>query len=716
MPQYELNLRDYWRIIRRRKEIVILCFVVVLSASVIFSLRQKTVYKASTRVKVEQRRTMAGLLMEELIYWGRGDPLITQAEVITSRRIAEETAKEMGLVNENSPQFDAVVTGLKNSISTEGILNASIIKITAVAEKPEEAIKIVNTVTQVYRRVSREDKIKQSGIVRDFIKEQLGVVEEDLIRSEEAFKKFKEERAISALGTKKDLTLKNLDRVQADLIKVKIEREEAGQLINQLKEEGRIGRVLQASPLLDNDSFSSSLKKELVDLESEFSALGEYYTGKHPKILKVGERINLLSRQLQERLESRIGILQREENSLRERKSQLGNELKLLPAKELKFERLARELRANEERYKNLKEKFDSASIAEAEKTSDITWIDRAVSAIPITTGRKTVALAGGIIGLILGLVFAFVRESLDTSIGTIEDVESFLKIPVLGVIPHIETKEEEKRFFWQKKPAVDELTRMRTSLVTKFDPKSPVSEAYRILRTNVEFLGPKEKAKVLLLTSTGPREGKTTVAANLAVSIAQVGKKTLLIESDLRKPFVSKLFGIKREPGLTDILIGSVEWKKALRTLTDILMGSSGWEEALQVPGLDNLSILTAGYLPPNPSEILNSEPMADLLNKMKDEFDVIILDSPPVLPVADAVILSSKVDGIIMVYYVGRVARSALSRAKAQLDVTGANIYGIVLNDIKAAEMSMYPTYYYHYYRYYGEEEEKRKRKKKS
>jgi uncharacterized protein involved in exopolysaccharide biosynthesis len=483
MPQYELNLRDYWRIIHKRKWIIILSFAIVVGASIIFSFRQKPFYKASTRVKIEEKKSMAGLLVELVswssgdpmvtqtqVIWSSGDPMVTQTQVITSRRIAEETAKRMELVDENTPQkeFDAIVTNLKNSISTERILRTNIIEVTVTAENPRKAIKTVNIVTQVYIDESLKEKIEQAHTVLRFIEERLQMAEESLKKSEEALKKFKEEGAIGSLSTKKDLILKNLNQVQADLIKTKTEREEIGQLMNQLKEGGKIGRVLQASSVLDNDPLSSTLKKELIDLESESSILGKYYTEKHPKILKVKEKIALVSGRLQERLESRIGILQREENRLKPRGKRFGRELKLLPTKELELDRLQRNLRASEERYKSLKEKFDNASIAEAEKTSDITQIDKAVSATTIATGKKTVALAGGMIGLVLGLVFAFVREGMDTSIGTIEDVESYLKVPVLGVIPHIE-EEGERTGFLRRKPKIEETVQMRARLKDKY-------------------------------------------------------------------------------------------------------------------------------------------------------------------------------------------------------------------------------------------------------
>ena len=331
-----------------------------------------------------------------------------------------------------------------------------------------------------------------------------------------------------------------------------------------------------------------------------------------------------------------------------------------------------------------------------------------------------------------LGFAFAFLREHMDTSIGTIEDVESYIKMPVLGVIPYFKHEEEKTNLSaefsgirrlipylkhkrekvkealgWHNPSHKEEISTMKTQLVTHFSPKSTLTEAYRTLRTNIQFAGLEKGGKTILITSAGPGEGKSITSANLAITMARAGNRTLLVSADLRKPVIHKLFGVKREPGLTNILVGAVKLEEVLRALTDILLGTKKWEDVLKVPGLDNLNILPSGYLPPNPSEILNLPEMDSLLEQLKTKFDIIILDSPPVLPVTDPAILGVKVDAVVLVYQVGRAARSTLSRAKVQLENVGANVKGIILNHLRA-EIAPHTTYYYKYYGEGGKEGE--------
>jgi Mrp family chromosome partitioning ATPase len=205
----------------------------------------------------------------------------------------------------------------------------------------------------------------------------------------------------------------------------------------------------------------------------------------------------------------------------------------------------------------------------------------------------------------------------------------------------------------------------MRPFLICLLSPKSTISEAYRSLRTNVEFLSLEKHIKTLCITSASLMEGKTTTAINLAIAAVQMGKKVLLVEADLRHPFVHHAFGIPRESGLAEVITGNKDWRECLRTVTDLMLGPLGLENLMAAPNIDKLSILTSGTPPPNPAEFLSSQRMTDLIATFRQEFDLVIFDCSPILPVTDAAILSSKVDGTLIVYRVGRTARVALKRA---------------------------------------------------
>ncbi|MBT3353022.1 MAG: CpsD/CapB family tyrosine-protein kinase, partial [Nitrospinaceae bacterium] len=222
--------------------------------------------------------------------------------------------------------------------------------------------------------------------------------------------------------------------------------------------------------------------------------------------------------------------------------------------------------------------------------------------------------------------------------------------------------------------------------------------------RTQMDFLALEKGGNIFLITSATPGEGKTTTAINFAISYAQTNKRTLLIDCDMRKPTIYRIFGIDREPGVTDILLGNYNWEECIRTMTDIMLGKFDMEDMMLTPGLDNLSILTTGNIPPNPSELLNSPRMTEFLENLRQEYDFIILDTPPLLPVTDAAVLGTRADGCVLVYRAGAIARGALKRAKLQLDNVRANVWGIVLNSMRAETSTDLDSFRYQSSYYYG------------
>lgn len=561
MAQYELNFYDYWRIIRRRKWIILLSFVLVLVASILFTNMQIPKYEAHAIIKIEQRRTMTGIMLTDWFTYSPGDVMATEVEVIKGRLIAEEATRRLGWIDEKSTpvEIDRAALRIQNMVATERLLFSNLIQITVISNNPREAAQVANTVAQVYRDKDTEKRNRQAEEMRKFIEKQLRMTEIKLADAEQAL-----------------------------------------------------------------------------------------------------------------------------------------------------------EVKINEEAYIMLNKKYKEALITEAEKIELVSIVNPAIEPTsPMGPGRRLNMIVGGIVGLLLGFAFAFIRENLDTSIGRIEEVESYLKTPVLGIIPHITAGEEKRRFLGSRAlHGAEKVSLLRKQLVAHFHPKSSVAEAYRSLQTNTEFARLTKKGNTLLFTSTGPQEGKTITAANYAVALAQTNKRVLLIEADLRRPLIHKIFGLKKEPGLTEVLLGSLSWEEAVRKMTDIIMGEMGLEEILKTPGMENLTVLTSGALPPNPVEVLNSPEMTNLIEELKTRFDILVFDCPPVLPVADALILGSKAEGTILVYRAGRTGRGALRRTKTLLEGAKANLLGLVLNDIKATEIEPGSPYYYYYHKYYGAEEEAKRR----
>ncbi|HEX9780851.1 MAG TPA: GNVR domain-containing protein [bacterium] len=435
------------------------------------------------------------------------------------------------------------------------------------------------------------------------------------------------------------------------------------------------------------------LQNRIADLEGQLASLLPKLTEAHPDVI---------------RLQSQI--------------AQLREQLQAMPAAELEFARLQRDLELNDRAYRDLRQRYEEARIAEAEKVADASIIEAAgAPKSPIAPRVRLGLLVGGILGFILGCVLAFVFEAVDTSLGTIEDVETLLGAPVLAVIPHAGREGEPRtprplrqrlrwmnRWRWwkvwlpkQRRQREEELE-IRLGLHAHYHPNSPVAEAYRILRTNLK-LAP--DLKVLLVTSAGPGEGKTSVLSNLGVVLAQNGVRTLLVSSDLRKPTLEDVFGIDRESGLGDVLHGTVPLERAVRGLSDFILGKFGYDEAVKNPYLANLFILPCGHERGNPAELMASQSMRDVAGALRGRYDAVLLDGTPILPVADSLLLAPYVDGVVLVYQVGRISRAALLRAKIQLESAGTRIIGVVLNHVRP-EVQSHPGYYYYYRERFGKE----------
>lgn len=630
MPQYELNLREYWQVIEKRWFILVIIFLAVQIATGIYTNSQKPLYQAVSSVQWNENKTFANLLLEffniNLNVFRAGDPLVTQSKIITSLPVLERVVKDIGLVNTDaSPdEIRGVAASIQGRISTSVVTGSNIINIIVTHGKPQIAAKIANRVAEVYIDEDLKEKSKQSRTVREFIEKQLVEISAKLKTAEEQLAKFKEIKIPSGV----------------------------------------------ALPLQD----------KLANLEAERQSLLQKFTAIHPDIKDIEEQIMRLKEQL-----------------------------KTLPKKELEYSRLNREVDINARLYNELKDKLQGARIAEAEKVGDVTLIEpAAVPVAPISPHKLPNYCMGTMIGLMLGLSVTFLLAQLDTTIGTIEDVESYVKVPALGVIPYLRTPETKESFLqrlWPKQyKGQDKILHLRSQLLLNYPSSSTVFEAYRILRTNIqtEVFNDNVQNKVILFTSSGPEEGKSITVANLAIVMAQGGLRTLLIDGDLRRAVIHKIFGVKNEPGLSDILTGAIDPKDTIKTFTDLLVGGIEFNKALETPGLDNLNILPCGSSTSIPAELLASPQMMELLKKMKEKYSLILIDSPPVLAVADAIILSSKADGVILVYRVGKTARSVIFRSKTQLVESGAQVKGVILNNI-SPQMEMRYGYQYHY-KYYG------------
>jgi len=714
VAQYEMNLRDYWLIVRRRRMIIIASTVLVALLSFGFARQKVPIYQATAAVKFEQSTQLSGLLVEVLSY-SSADSIETQVTIIKSYPILEDVAKRLGYLKEvptgaaarEAKGYWGTLDSINAKLRVNRVPNTSILEITATSTKPREAQDLANATAESYRDYNKSLRNSRVTEARRFIENQLKDVEARSRRTEAEIWAFREANRIVAPGAESSVLMSVFTQVRGDIEKTRQQRIELESL------QQRLAGLDAAAPtdrifIETSNPAMQKLQVTLSELQLERNNLSLEVTDRHPRLQAIDDRIREIRTEMRREVAAQIAMLRNREEFLNRQIGELQQKNRELPTLELSLQRLQREAKTNDDLLALLKTKHQEALIKEAEQIEEVSIVRPATEPdSPIGGETANTMLVGAVLGLALGLVLAFVRETLDTSIGTIEDVEAYLGVPVLGVVPHIDSRETVQRIL-ERRPALatidPEALLSHSLLITHFDPKSPVAEAYRTLRTNIQFARMERSGKVLVVSSPTLQEGKTTTIVNLALTMAQSGQKTLLIGANMRRPSIHRFFGIEREPGLSNILVGSAQWRDCIRTVADILMGRFEMEDIMAAPGLDNLHIIEAGPVPANPSELLSTPAMTGFLHSVRDVYDVVLVDTPPILPVTDSAIVASQADGVVLVYQAGKVGRLVLKRAKVHVENVGGKVWGVVLNDVKT-EIAGY-AYTQYYTHYYGEE----------
>lgn len=690
---------------------IILMTIFVAICSYAFSkFKEPTpLYRVEAAVKIEQKTDLSFIRGGGM--WFQAESMDTHAYTLTSFPVLKAAAIKLGWLPEGlsdeavrkNNAFMSVIDRLKNMVSTDLNERTNIINIHVVSKDAPQAAQVANTIANAYRSFNIAEKNQRTQDIRKFIENQLGLLLERLSDAEKSLREFREQESMIHANEKTREIKGLLSKAAKDYEDVRQQRSTVSSQLRQIEAE-------------DSEDMASIIAKQLTYAKkgSPLYALGNRldsllvkrqnllskYTERHPNVLDIESRIQRIVKDAKNDLEIYLNTLETRESDLNKQIARLEETARRLPEKEHLLARLEMEVKLQEKLYSEMQIKHQEVLIQESGKMDFVTLVKPAViPSKPFNIPSKVlVSVTGLILGLILGLVFGFGVEMFDTSMGTIEDVENSLQVPVLGVIPHLGGDEKDKKTSMK---SLSEVERAR-DLITHYDPKSLASEAFRSLRTNLQFVHAEKKSKTFLITSAFVKEGKTINVVNLALSLAQTGEKVLLVEADLRRSLMYKIFGLSRSPGLTDYVLGNYEWQEAVNTITDVILGDFEIEDILKTPGFDNLHIMTSGTKPPNPTEILNSNRFREFLKQARKEYTYILIDAPPVLPVADPCEIAPHVDGVILVYTVGRIARGILKRAKATLDNVDANVVGVILNNVKP---EVGPDYFkYHTYYYYG------------
>jgi capsular exopolysaccharide synthesis family protein len=731
----ESNIYEIIDLLWRRRILILACLLGVLLPIALANFTMPPVYEAQTTIIFEQsREPLPSFDISEA--FSRKSYIINQIEEIKSRTLAEEVVRLLNpeyiqlLLGQREDNLSPerrnykLVQRIKKNISADPIRDSDVILIKVQGPTPQAAAHIGNLVAEVVKERSASVKREQASSTRKFIEGQLPSVEANLSRAEEAIKSFKSQNQVVSLSDEAKEILTRVTEADKQYVTAASDRQSIEGKLNAIYDQLRAqGGVSDSMLSLSAGSVADSLKSSLVGLQTEAIKLQvKGYGPEHPQIRNINYQItNVKARLLQELqriaqksvlspmpqiqglldqippLQIQLATLQARELALKGILGAYDESLSKLPSKELQLARLLRAKEVGENVYKLLLEKYEEAKITEAGKIGNVRVIDRAVPPLFPIKPRKALNMAiGFLVGLALGVGLSFFLDSLDNSIKTVEELEHGFGTPVLGLIPAIQAEGQRS----SRKNGGDEVARISATLVTKYTPRSHVSEAYRSLRTNIQFSRIDDPLKTVVISSAAPSEGKSTTAANLAITTAITGIRTLLVDADLRRPVIHSLFGLEREPGIINLLAEKLPLEKVIKP-----------------SGIDNLSVLTCGAIPPNPSELLGSQRMKELIKTLSQQYDLVLFDSPPVITVTDTAVLSPQVDGIVLVVKSHVTDKRALARAKTILSNLKATILGVILNKIELSGLAGGYDYYYHYnYYYYAEDGAKKKRRHSS
>ncbi len=728
----ETNLYEIIDLIWRRRTLILICLLAVLLPIAVVSFTMAPQYEAQTTIIFEQSwEPLPTFDFSENIT--RKTYIVNQIEEIKSRSLSEDVARRLdtALARQFLPeklrafpvadQMGYIAAKIKSHISVDPVRESDVLLIKFQGPSPRAAAETANLITAVLMDRNASVKREQASSTRKFIEAQLPMVEANLTRAEEALKTFKTQNQVVTLSSEASELLSRITAVDVEYNRALTEKQTLLSRLEAVREQLRSqgGDTVGAFAA---GSLADGLRKSLIDLQMEATQLSvKGYGPDHPQMVrlisqiastkeKLSQELQALSREAVAPMPQVAGLMaqipplqidlataQARERALRRILDQYESEMSRLPYKELQLARLERAKEVGENLYKLLLEKNEEAKITEAGKLGNMRVIDPAVPPGSPVKPRKALNLViGFLVGLTLGLVLAFFLESLDNSVKTPEELEHNFGLPVLGLIPSIHSQERSRR---RKKNGLDEIEKISSTLVTRYTPRSPISEAYRALRTNIQFSRIDSPLKTVVITSAAPSEGKSTTVANLAITTALMGVKTLLVDADLRRPVVHSLFGLAREPGMINALAERLPLEKVIKP-----------------SGIESLDILTCGAIPPNPSELLNTQRMRDLIVTLSQQYDLVLFDSPPVLTVTDTCVLGSRVEGVVLVVNSHATDRRALNRAKILLSNVKANILGAVLNRIEISSLvGSYDYYYYHYYYYFDDEGQRMRRRRR-
>jgi polysaccharide biosynthesis transport protein len=722
-PVHEHSLSDYWHILLKRKWIVVVCVVVVFTTTALISLHTTPIYEAvtkiaispptsnplnfkdnnntaeiiedpqtgiNTQVKILQSDTLAELVIHRLnldTHANFAGKAQTQSNggIAVSQSAAQESARQESLIRK-----------LQGGMKIQQVPDTSLVEIKYSDPSPALAAEIANGITASYIEQNVKSRYDSTMQAADWLSKQLADMQIKMETSQTKLVQYQKEHAIVGTDDKQNLTTEKLDELNKELTAAQADRIQK----ESLSQVAKTGDPETLSAVLQ-DPILAALHQRQTELQTRSALLSTQFGPNYPQLLEIKSQLDQIDKSYHEQVQNSVNRIQNDYLTAMKREQMLQAALaeqtgiaEQLNQSAIEYKILKQEADSNRQLYDGLLQQLKEASLAAGLNSSNTRVVDRA--RLPLYPTKPDIprnlefALLVGLVG---GIAIAFGLEALDSTVRTPEQAEHISGLPILGVIP-IQPIFDKAASSGARSRLLNKVPRDGMGsrpLISYVDPQSEITEAYRALRTSILLSSASHPPRSILVTSSVPKDGKTMTCINTAIVLAQQGKRILLVDADMRRPSVHKAFGLKGQIGLSNVLTGGARIS-----------------DAIQATMQANLFVLPAGLVPPHPSELLSSSLMRDLLKKWCEEYDHVIIDSPPVITVTDAVLLSVQTDAVLLVIRSGQTTAAHVRRTRNLLQSVKADVLGVVVN---AADLAS-PDYYYYYGSkngYYGDIEKK-------
>ena len=726
VPEDEIDLREIWKVITKHKGLILTIFSLFVITTIIATMLMRPIYRAEALIEIKPN--MKSMVKFDSLEQNNFQPLeykTTQQNIISSDTVARSVITALGL--EQNPEINGtldqrgfisgikeIITSLrgteeqevvsakteavwrikrfKDRLQVSAIRKSDLFKVSFDSFDPEVAALIANTTVSQFVRLDRQRRLDSNSDAKHFLQTEIKATQAKLEASEKDLTDFARRNNIVDVEEKGNIMVQRLADLNSQLTLVTGERVAAEALWRQ----SQIETGAESLPGILANPLINQLKQEQAILKSEHFNLSKIYKPAYPALQQAKAQLDDVSASIDQEiqrlvvgLEINFKQLTAKEGLLADKVEEQKQLLLGIKDKSIQYNILKREWETNKELYTGLLESMKQVGVAGGMEPNNISLIDPAQA--PLSQHKPNLKLntaLAAVLGLMSGVGVAFLLAFLDNTVRTPEDLEKVVAVPSLGLIPLVKEKQRNKKTKKaqssqpEKGSALEHYMPM-LEFRSHFERRSDIAEAFRSVRTSLMFSSPDGLPKVIMVTSTIPGEGKTTIATNLGLVMADNGSRVLLVDADLRKGRLHKIFGVPSRPGLSEVIVTGFK------------------KQFTKHIGIENLDILTAGITPPNPAELLGSKGMQNFLTEASDQYDHIIIDSAPLLGLADAVVLSTKVDGVIYSVHSGMVNKDNLREGVKRLRRVRAPLLGAILNyvDMSSKEYGYYGQYYYSY-----------------